>query len=357
MVHSLLTKELTAMLAGEPETNVIVESARCVRQRVQRKTWIPGGKRTTMDDSPMDIFRVTTAPQDATVLINKFIEAGDLRTPGHGTIYAQSVTEHGITEPHETAPDLPEMPWMRSGIALLTCILSRVGSGEQIARIALKLGACVPVISRGIGTGIRDRLGLLRITIPPEKEIVRLMIPSEDADGIRRIIVEEGRMERPGAGFIYQTGIIYGQVDPLINIGRQEHAASMEQIIAALDEIKAGTAWRKRFNSLHEQFKDSEQHTRTDNIEITFCCMEGHSGELVQTAMAAGAGGATVARVRCLNCLQSKDGSAARESGVLCVSREKSDAVIKSLLDATNDTISYRQIQSMDAPVVFSYGH
>jgi hypothetical protein len=48
------------------------------------------------------------------------------------------------------------------------CILPR-GLGDPIARIALELGTCVPAITFGIGTGLRDRLGLLRIAIPAER--------------------------------------------------------------------------------------------------------------------------------------------------------------------------------------------
>lgn len=357
MTHSQLTKKVTAMLAERPAANVTVANARCVRQRMHVNAWMPSRKRVIMDDSPMDVFRLTVAPADAGELMNDLVQAADLRTPGHGMIYAQEVIQHGMAQPEGDRPTkLPRIPGMINGLALLTCIVSRVGSGDQIARTALKLGACVPVISRGIGTGIRDRLGLLRITIPPEKEIVRMIVPAEDAEGIRRIIVEEGRMERPGAGFLYQTGIAYGLVDPMINIGRREHAASMEQIIAALDEIKSGTAWRRRFSGLHERFRDSDRHVSGNHVEISFCCMEGQSGDLVHSAIAAGAGGATVELVRCLNCGQEEDGATAREIAVLCVAHSKRKAVIESLLAASPSIIPPGQIQTLPSPTVFSYG-
>ncbi len=55
----------------------------------------------------------------------------------------------------------------------ITCIVQR-GEGDRIAKISLNTGASVPITTHGTGSGVRDKLGLLRITIPPEKELINL---------------------------------------------------------------------------------------------------------------------------------------------------------------------------------------
>ncbi len=357
MAHRLLARPIMERLTSLGAGAALVENARCVRQRVRARGWGLPGQATDLDDSPMDVFRVAVAREAADRVARELIEAGELRTPGHGMLYAQDLVEYSRAEPPAIDPD-PDTrsDGMLRDMALLTCILSMAGSGEQLARIALTLGAGVPVVSRGIGTGIRDRLGLLRIAITPEKEIVRLMIPAHDADGIRRLLIEEGRLDRPGGGFLYQTPIRAGLADPLLRIGRQRHAASMEQIIAALDDIKAGTAWRKRFVAIEDRPEHVARLTRRHYREIVFTCSEGRADDWVRVAMTAGADGATTSRARRLGADSAEGAGVARETGVLCVPSAMADAVLEALRDfAARSDDSASRIQALDAPAVFTH--
>lgn len=357
MAHRLLASPVMERLARLGAEAALVENARCVRQRVRSRGWGLPGHVTDIDDAPMDVFRTTVPREAADRVARELIEAGELRTPGHGMLYAQDLTEYSRAELPAIEPD-PDTrsAGMLQDMVLLTCILSMAGSGEQLARIALTLGAGVPVISRGTGTGIRDRLGLLRIAIPPEKDVVRLMIPAHDADGIRRLLIEEGRLDRPGGGFLYQTPIRAGLADPLLRIGRQRHAASMEQIIAALDDIKEGTAWRKRFVAIEDRPEQVARRTRRNYREITFACSEGRADDWVRVAMAAGAEGATTSHARCLGMGPGEATSVARETGVLCVPAAMADSVLDALRKfAAQSDDSASRIQALDAPAVFAH--
>ena len=357
MVHRLAANPVMERMNALGADATLVENARCVRQRVRARGWGLPGHATELDDSPMDVFRTTVPRAAADHIARELIEAGELRTPGHGMLYTQDVVEYSRTELPAIEPDPDPRPsGMLHDMALLTCILSTAGSGEQMAGIALTLGAGVPVVSRGAGTGIRDRLGLLRIAVPPEKEVVRLMIPAHDADGIRSLLIEEGRLDRAGGGFMYQTPIQAGLPDPLLRIGRQRHAASMEQIIAALDNLKGGTFWRKRFVATEDRPERVARQTRRPNREITFTCSEGCAEDWVHAAMAAGADGATTAQARRLGADPAEGSGVARETGVLCVPAAKADSVLDALRNFA-DRSAHRDscIQALDAPAAFTH--
>lgn len=356
MVHQLFEREVAERLADLGVRDILVENARCVRQRVRQRAWGLLGQAKTLDDSPMDVFRLSVPREAAGRVAAVLVEAAELKIPGHGMLYTQDIVEYGRAEqPLIEAASAAPVGMLRD-MALLTCILSMPGSGDALAQVALALGVGVPVICRGVGTGLRNRLGLLRITIPPEKEIVRFLIPAHDANGIRRLLIEEGRMDRPGAGFLYQTPIREGIADPLMRIGPQGHAASMEQVIAALDDLKGGTGWRKRFAGLEDRPEEVDRRTRRHFREIFFSCSEGNAEDLVRAAMESGAGGATTATADCLRTGRPEDGGGARETGILCVPNQVADAVLHALDEAATrcGELALR-VQIVEAPAVFAH--
>ncbi len=357
MAHHLLAPKVTESLTEIGVQSVWVENARSVRFRIRRRILGIPLQVAELDDSPMDVFRTAVPREAAGRVMNALTDAAQLRTPGHGMLYAQDIVEYSRFKPSMIEPDNESVSGRLRDMVLFTCILSMAGSGENLARVALDLGAGVPVVSGGIGTGIRDRLGLLRITISPEKEIVRLIIPSHDAGGIRQILIEKGRLNRPGGGFLYQTPIREGVIDPLLRIGRQEHAASMEQIIAAVDDIKGTTAWRKRYAGIEDRPEALARRVRRKYRELTFTCTEGRAEHLVQIAISAGAEGATISRARSLRADNGESGgSAAREIGLLCVPATQSDTVCNALFGAADECNETGcRVQIMEAPVVFSY--
>ncbi len=356
MAHQLLEPAITACLQSLDLPTVLIETARGVRQRIRRRAWGLPGLVADLENSPMDVYRVAVPPASAGRIMNALIEAGELRTPGHGMLLAQNIQQYAVPDAPASLGNPEAVPGMLRDMVLMTCILSMTGSGEQLASTVLQLGVCVPVVSRGAGTGIRDRLGLLRITIPPEKDIVRLMIPAHDANGIGRLLIEEGRLDRPGGGFLYQTPIRECLMDPLLRFGRQGHAASMEQIIAALDDLKGGTVWRKRVDRMQARPEQAGDRMRQPFRELTFTCPEGQAERLVRAAMATGAGGATTSRVSRLHLDKGVSGGVAHEIGMLCVPRAAADAVVRGLCDAMAECQAPGCcVQSLDAPSVFTY--
>ena len=356
VAHQGLNVRIVELLASLGVDSLIVENARCVRQKMNSRFWGFPGLHAELSDAATEIYRLSV-PRDASQsVLEKLIDGLELRIPGRGAVYAQDLLEISNLQPSEIKPEPVKSDSLLHDLSLITGIQTKSGSGENLFGVALKLGVGVPVVSLGIGTGIRDRLGLLRITISPEKELVFLMVPSHDADGLQRLLIEEGHLDRPGGGFLYQTPIQAGMVDPLIRIGRQEHAASIEQIIAAIDDLKKGTAWRKRFFGM-ESTSEVNVGASFSHREISFFCHDGEGDNYVHAAMQAGAEGATMSRVRALYLQDDEDSrSVPFEHGILCVSAALEGTILQALYEvAAKNSEQDWILQSLAASSVFSH--
>ncbi len=222
----------------------------------------------------------------------------DFNTPGKGTIFSNDVgwvKSHQLCLENKQINDviLEEKAYMFGDLRGLCCIVQR-GQGDNIARICLEAGAGVPSITFGTGGGLRDKLGLLRITMPAEKELVNLVMSKYDVESVMETIIEEGKMDEPGKGFIYAYQVKKGIVDTKISRGKRGQLASMEKIVSAIDSIKGTMEWRK---SRLERRKNKGRHYLKNLFELVLICNEGYSVPLMKAVMAAGATGSTICKI------------------------------------------------------------
>lgn len=89
-------------------------------------------------------------------------------------------------------------------VALITCIVQR-GAADDIVKAAQEVGAQGATISFGRGTGVRERLGVLGITVEVEKEVIQVVVSSEQADRVFERMYLAGKLDTPGLGFMYLT--------------------------------------------------------------------------------------------------------------------------------------------------------
>jgi len=331
-----LTTRLTQRLSNMGMDNVLLESGRTVRRVVARRPFGLPGTVDRLEDSVVDVLHMTVPPDAEQPVLQELARTAELDVPGYGSIYAQRVEEYGCNDmPEPNVQENGAKPRRRflSDLALIAGIVSMSEATSRLVETALELGSSVPVITLGAGTGVRDQLGLLRVTIPPEKEILQLLVPQYDATEIMRLLVEEGRLDRPGRGFMYRTPVTAGMLDTRLRVGPSEHAASMEQVIAAIDEIRRGTWWRKRFSAEESSSRSSAGPLNLGNTEITLICSEGRADSLVKVALNAGAGGATTTRLHRLH-TGTVEGGAARERSILSVPADLARAVVEAVLDA-----------------------
>src|SRR5690606_3314405 len=79
--------------------------------------------------------------------------------------------------------------------------------------------------------------------------------------------------------------------------GKQAHAASMEQIIAAIDQLKNSTLWRKRLDADVESLKISKSMMPQDNCEVSIVSDEDRIDILREICLEIGASGAVTSKV------------------------------------------------------------
>lgn len=89
-------------------------------------------------------------------------------------------------------------------VVLITCIVNH-GKGEDVVKAARGAGAGGALIHSARGVGLRERVGLLGIAIEAEKDVVEMLVGSDQADMVAYTIFSSLGLARPGAGFIHLT--------------------------------------------------------------------------------------------------------------------------------------------------------
>ncbi|GAB5453690.1 MAG: hypothetical protein Hals2KO_40180 [Halioglobus sp.] len=132
---------------------------------------------------------------------------------------------------------------MPENLAAIHCIVGHQDS-ERICKAAVNAGAHGPVIYYSEGRGLRDRLGWLRITKEPEKEVLTVITEGEDADAVFDAMADAGNLHLPGRGFMYIHPISKGMFNLRSRSTHQHHTASMQQMVSAIDHLAGHSHWR-----------------------------------------------------------------------------------------------------------------
>ncbi len=317
---------------------LVSEAGRAAVLRARRLQLNPG-KPDRMEENPVQLFRFYVPyGQDRSTVEFLSREMG-LDLPGRGTVFSERVQLSGL-EPSvlrdgRFAGDSQSETAVQSHLAYICCILRR-GEASNLAMSVLQMGLSAPVVTYGTGMGLRDKLGLLRITIPAEKEVLHLVVPQEDAQEAFDLITDAARLDQPGRGFIYMSLVRFGVTNKRIYIGETRHVASMEQVIAAIDTLKGTTYWRKK--TVRPQGERRRGYL-SDLKSYTIHGEEIRMEELVRSALKAGAGGATLSNLR-VPTWAGDDGnyvSRARQSSDLIVPTSIIDAVHASVSKAVTE--------------------
>lgn len=293
---------------------------------------------TRLEEDPVEVYEIYLPRAQARSALLAWARELHLFAPGRGAIYAEDVEILGppgldfcsrdaarfdaVVQPGERL--VPQ--------TLINCVVQR-GRGNAIARSALATGSNVPTVNFGIGTGVRDRLGLLRIAIPAEKEIVSLLVDPHDRDPILHALIAAGRLDQPGRGFIGAYPVAFGVANPKSFRGRQRHSATMDQVISAIDELKSGTEWRHR-SGAGDAAPRTQRRWLTDLVNVTLNCNEGSADRLLAAALGVGAGGATISKTKLVSPTGKEiAASPAREVIDLGLGPERIDTLLRALRD------------------------
>lgn len=90
-------------------------------------------------------------------------------------------------------------------VSLLTCVVQS-GFGQIVLKAARDVGARTGAISHHArGSGVRERLGILGIAVEAEKEVISVLVSSEQRDLVYETIYRAADLDVPGRGYIYIT--------------------------------------------------------------------------------------------------------------------------------------------------------
>ena len=200
-----ITNALDQCLAELALPEVFIQRAK--QMSLEDRHGFLGRQITNLEESRAVIYRIYVPSEYETGLVNRIIDATDLKMGGRGCLIVQHI-ENFQSNHLSYITDKLDKFLGRTGRAaqkehaLISCIVPR-GEGNALAEALLELGICVPIIFYGTGVGLRDRLGLLRITVPIEKEVIWFIVPASDAILVEKIIIPRAGLDIPGKGFLY----------------------------------------------------------------------------------------------------------------------------------------------------------
>lgn len=88
-------------------------------------------------------------------------------------------------------------------VFLLTCTVQS-GFSDVILKAAREVGATSGAMSHHArGIGIRERLGILGIAVEAEKEVISVLVSSEQRDLVYDTLYRAAGLDVPGRGYIY----------------------------------------------------------------------------------------------------------------------------------------------------------
>ena len=89
-------------------------------------------------------------------------------------------------------------------VALITCVVQR-GVAEPIINAARESGAQVATVNFGKGMGMRERIGILGVAVEVEKEVIQIVVSTEQVDRVFEKMYLAGNLDTPGMGIAYIT--------------------------------------------------------------------------------------------------------------------------------------------------------
>lgn len=182
-------------------------------------------------------------------MIGIIVDAGKLHLQSTGAIFCTPCDDLYIGADFHRWP-VPISPTvvdgshdLRENLDVIVYIVESDRS-DAIARAAIRAGSHGPIVYFGEGRGLRDRLGWLRITKQPVKEIITVITDSADAEAVFAAMAKAGQVHLPGRGFMYRIPVEKGMFNLPSIVAQHQYAANMQQIINAIDHLSGHSHWR-----------------------------------------------------------------------------------------------------------------
>ena len=89
---------------------------------------------------------------------------------------------------------------------LITCVVEK-DLAEPILEAAKNAGAQGATVSYAVGTGIRERMGLLGVTIDEQKEVIRIIVSKEQSELVFESMYLSRKLDKPGKGIMFMSAL------------------------------------------------------------------------------------------------------------------------------------------------------
>lgn len=86
-------------------------------------------------------------------------------------------------------------------VALVTCVVQK-GGADAVVEAARQAGAQGATVHYARGYGVRERLGILGVAVDVEKEVVDIVVSTDQTDRVMESMYLAGKLDTPGMGFI-----------------------------------------------------------------------------------------------------------------------------------------------------------
>jgi len=91
---------------------------------------------------------------------------------------------------------------------MITCVVSsNSDASEKLLLAARSAGAKFAIAHNARGYGARERLGALGIAVETEKDVISVLVSTEQRDIVFEAMFKAGELDRAGAGMMYMTPI------------------------------------------------------------------------------------------------------------------------------------------------------
>lgn len=87
-------------------------------------------------------------------------------------------------------------------VSLITCMIQR-GMADKVVAAARAAGAQGASVHYGRGAGVRERLGMLSITVEAEKEVIQIMVSQQQQEEVFAAMFKAGELDTPGMGIMF----------------------------------------------------------------------------------------------------------------------------------------------------------
>ena len=293
LITAILTKEsaksiLDKSVSIKISTNIIINA----RGTLHRDKWYQKFMPTIIPENT--IFELLVPENLVDAIMDRISVAAGLHEGKRGAVFSMQCS-HAVFMQPDIFPETLSIEKVsdtelnyKNHLTAIYCTIQK-GMAEKVVTAAINAGSSEPTIIYGQGEGgLRDKLGLLRIALSPEKELIRVVVNNYDAEPVFEAMVKQGRLDTPGKGYIYLLPVEKGIIN-MAAVGKYE-LASRYQMIKAIDELKGSSAWRMQ----SENEKNNKRTFLTDLYRLTCVVEKGKGDKLIKTAMQAGAPGASI---------------------------------------------------------------